>query len=759
MQNGAPTNLIYRLFYALDRWISSAFYEIGETFGRIWSAYTAKLEPLRVSGPPRVIVELISDGATLGLIFALGVLYYALPPFSSADDVWNRGREYAVTFTDSSGQIIGRRGIRQDDNIPLKDIPPRVIQAVLSTEDTRFFSHVGVDVQGTVRALLANMQANAVVQGGSTLTQQLAKNLFLTPERTMRRKINEAFLALWIETNLTKAEILKLYLDRSYLGGGTYGVEAASQFYFGKSVRDVNLAEAALLAGLFKAPSAFAPHVNPRAAEARANVVLYRMLDSGYISQGELFEARRNPARVSRDRDIYSPDYFLDIAYAETLRTLLQHGLETEYVVEVKTTIDVELQRHAQAVINYHIDEFGEERRAREAALVSMTPQGALKAVVGGRDYEASQFNRATDALRQPGSSFKPIVYLAALRAGLRPDSVVHDVPISIGNWAPQNYNRRYSGRTTLTNALRHSFNTVPIHLAQKIGREAIIDTARRVGLRSPLHPNASMPLGTNEVTVMDLTTAYAAFANGGYAVEPYSIIEIRRPNGEILFSRDERIPRLQPAIDYAYIADLDYMLHEVIQSGTGRNARLDNIPQAGKTGTTQAYRDAWFLGFTADYVTGVWFGNDDYTPMNRVTGGNLPAQSWKAFMDKAQETMVARALPGIPLEGAYAALMPRDGMVDSDMPMLLTGTEDAYGIRTEADAEPTHRSERSDPVVGVLRSMFSLFGGGGRRGDTVSAEPAPSRASDPPPRERERRGGRWQNDDERWQQFNRNLR
>lgn len=369
----------------------------------------------RVWGFKRFTVDMLSDGATLGLIVAIGMAYYALPPFSGEGDIWNRGRQYAITFTDENGEVIGLRGVRQDDAIPLNEIPKYMKNALLATEDTRFYHHFGVDIQGTARAALANAQASGVVQGGSTLTQQLAKNLFLSPERSLRRKVHEVFLALWIEARLSKDEILKLYLDRSYMGGGTYGVEAAAQFYFGKSIRDVNLAEA---------------------ARARANVVLYRMLDTGFISQGQLFAARREPASIATPPGYYSPDYFLDWAYKQTLETLKEQRLSSEYVIEVQTTIDQNLQQHAQQVVNIMLDTYGKSKRVRQGALVTMTHQGAVKAIVGGRNYENSQFNRATEALRQPGSSFKPFVYLAALREGLRPQTIVRDAPITIRGWS-----------------------------------------------------------------------------------------------------------------------------------------------------------------------------------------------------------------------------------------------------------------------------------------------------------------------------------
>lgn len=706
-----PKSQFSQLLYDLDCRINSGCYTAYETACRSYSAYSAFIGRFRINGLKRVLVDLFSDGATAGLVVALGLMYYALPPIFENEDIWDRGRQYSVTFTDPSGTVIGRRGIWQDDAIPLDEIPEHLIKAVLATEDSRFYEHFGLDIQGTMRAMVENLRANEVVQGGSSITQQLAKNLFLTPERTLRRKMNEAFLALWIEARLSKAEILKLYLDRSYLGGGTFGVEAAAQYYFGKSVRDVTLSEAAMIAGLFKAPSKYAPHVNIEAARLRAKVVLYRMLDVGAISQGQLFAASREPAVYAGVEDPYSPNYFLDWAYEQTLETLRKHRLESEYVVEVKTTIDTGLQRLAQESVNNTLDKNGKAYRTKQAAMVSMDTTGAVKAIVGGRDYEVSQFNRATDAKRQPGSAFKPIVYLAALAAGMRPNTVVVDRPIRIGKWVPRNYSGGYYGSMTLLSALTRSINTIAVQIAHKVGIKNVIKVAKQIGLEAELRANPSMPLGTNEVSVMDLTGAYATFASGGKLTRPFGILEIARPNGEVLYSREQNAPRRKQAVQPSLIRDLNFMLNNVVVAGTGRRAQLGFTPQAGKTGTTSSYRDAWFVGYTAHYVTGVWFGNDDFTPTGRVTGGSLPAMTWHAFMSKALETKVAAALPGVPLEGQYAAYVdPELSGVEPVFEDVVT--DDDFDIETDEDGTVTYVKprSRSDAVVRVFQNMFSLF-------------------------------------------------
>jgi penicillin-binding protein 1A len=645
----------WRYIWKLDSYVSAGVYDTFAALRRGVSAYSSLLHRFRLSGLKRIVVDLLDDGLTFGTMAMFGVLAFAVPPFTETGDVWNKGRAYAVTFTDSYGNVIGRRGILQDDNIPLSEIPPDVIKAALATEDARFYEHFGVDILGTMRAMRENARANNVVQGGSSITQQVAKALFLSPEKTMKRKIHEAFFALWIEARLTKDEILKLYLDRSYLGGGAYGVEAAAQYYFGKSIRDVNLPEAAMLAGLFKAPSKYAPHVNAQAAAARANTVLYRMLDARFITQGEYLKARREPARVVRKDNFDSPDWFLDLAYRDTLAILEDQHITGDFVIEVKTTIDRRIQRSAQYIVNEAIDMEAPAYNATQAAVVTMESDGAVKAIVGGRNYEESKFNRATDAERQPGSSFKPFVYMAALMNGFTPQTKIVDGPVWVGGWSPRNYTKKYAGRTNLTNALAHSYNSVPVQLMIRIGRKAILDTAYLAGIQTELENWAPTVLGASAMPLIDLTTGYATFAAGGLMAEPYTVLVIKRPSGDVLYDRVKSAPPRERTLPEEKVAELNEMLHTVVTNGTGRRAFLGYAPQGGKTGTNQAYRDAWYIGFTGHYVTGVWFGNDDFTEMNEMTGGTLPAMTWKKIMDVAEETKAAVSLPGIPLTEEYA--------------------------------------------------------------------------------------------------------
>ena len=692
--------------WRLDAVVSSAVFETWDWLKRWGSAYSALLYRFRLRGPGRILVDLVDDGFTFGVIFCFGLLAYALPPFSGTGDVWNRGREYAVTFTDANGEIIGRRGIRQDDAIPLDEIPPNLIKAALATEDARFFDHFGVDVIGTFRAIIQNARANDVVQGGSSITQQVAKNLFLSPERTIRRKVHEAFLSLWIEARLSKEEILKLYLDRSYLGGGNYGVEAASQFYFGKSVRDINLSEAAMLAGLFKAPSKYAPHQNIEAARSRANTVLYRMLDTGFITQGELLQSRREPATIVTQSTADSPDWFLDWAYRDTLALIDDKKITGAFVLEVKTTIDMALQSASQKAINETLEATGQQYDVSQGASVTMAPDGAVKAIVGGYDYEVSQFNRATDALRQSGSAFKPFVYLAALLNGYKPDQIVVDGPVSVGGWSPKNYSGKYAGRTTLTKALAHSYNSIPVKLMVAIGRKEIIDTTHRVGVRGELENWAPMVLGTSALSLLDITTGYATFANGGKLATPYAVLEVRRANGDLVYSRNDAsaMPPRQ-AVPEDKIAELNSMLSAVVKSGTGRRADLGFAPQGGKTGTNQSYRDAWYIGFTAHNVTGVWYGNDDFTPMNDVTGGLLPAPTWKQIMLVAENGLQPEGLAGIPYDDSYAVAAAA-AVPAVEVTQVAPPTDESE----QGGGESILANAQEDDVSQVLNGMFNLF-------------------------------------------------
>jgi len=560
-------------------------------------------------------------------------------PDISGIDVFNR--RPSITVTSAQGEVLGTYGDLHGGVVELREMPPHLPRALLATEDRRFYSHFGLDVVGLARASVVNMRAGRVVQGGSTITQQLAKNVFLTHERSIRRKAQETILALWLERRFTKDQILTLYLNRVYLGAGTYGVEAASRRYFGKSVRQVNRREAALLVGLLKAPSRYAPTTDLDRASDRADEVLVNMMEAGFLTETELEIARRDPIRlaagvVGNRGGRYFADWVVD-----QVPGFLGY-LDRD--VTVVTTLDSRLQRTAEDLVAGLIQREGAKAHVSQAALVSMTPDGAIRAMVGGVDYGDSQFNRATLARRQPGSTFKPIVYLAAVERGLTPEDRVLDAPITIRDWSPKNFEPGYRGSVTAREALARSLNTAAVRVAQQTGPERIVALARRIGLGGEMQPNLSIALGTGEVTPLELTAAFATFANGGNGVWPYTVAEIRDAGGRVLYRRAGSGPGR--VIERGPLGSIVDMMQAVMQSGTGRSAALDR-PAAGKTGTSQDFRDAWFVGFTADVVTGVWLGNDDRTPMKGVTGGSLPAQLWKAYMTEAHRGVPAKPLPG----------------------------------------------------------------------------------------------------------------
>jgi penicillin-binding protein 1A len=689
---------IRHILLDLDARIDSTLFSSGKGARELYERYSTFMDRFYVGRWKRwVFIEPLSEAATLGLGGLILLLALAVPAFrETADEDWLKKSDLAVSFLDRYGNPIGSRGIKHNDSIPLEDFPDNLIKATLATEDRRFYDHFGIDVAGTMRALVTNAQAGGVRQGGSSITQQLAKNLFLSNERTIERKVNEAFLAIWLETRLTKNEILKLYLDRAYMGGGTFGVDGAAHFYFNKSVRDINLSEAAMLAGLFKAPTKFAPHINLPAARARANVVLDNLVDAGFMTEGQVFGARRNPAFAVDRRDENSPNYYLDYAFDE-MRKLVDTFPKsyTERVFVVRTAIDMNVQHAADEAIENQLRQFGRDYHATQAASVVADLDGGIRAMVGGRDYGASQFNRATDAYRQPGSSFKPYVYTTALLNGFKPTSVVVDGPVCIGNWCPQNYGHSYSGSVTLTQAITRSINVVPVKLSiaiggnpknvwdsAKKGRAKIVETARKFGITAPLPDTPSLPIGADEVTVIEHAVAYATFPNKGRSVTPHAVLEVRTGAGDLVWRWDRDGPKPRQAIPASVAADMAQMMSHVVSEGTARRAALDGIPTAGKTGTTNSYRDAWFVGYTGNFTCAVWFGNDDYSPTNRMTGGSLPAQTWHDIMTAAHQGIEIKELPGVGMGAklpqpavpqTVAAAQPKPPEIKPGPPPVLT--------------------------------------------------------------------------------------
>jgi penicillin-binding protein 1A len=700
-----------RLLLDLDSRIDFGVY-LTQRWGReLFERFSAFMDRFHVAGWRRwSLVEPFSEALSLGTGGLIAMLALAMPAFrDTSDDDWLKKSELAVTFLDRYGNEIGSRGIRHNDAIPLDEFPDALIKATIATEDRRFYDHFGIDVPGLFRALITNARAGGVVQGGSSITQQLAKNLFLTNERTLERKIKEAFLALWLESRLSKNEILKLYLDRAYLGGGTFGVDAAAQYYFNKSARDVNLAEAAMLAGLFKAPSKFAPHVNLPAARARANVVLDNLVEAGFMTEGQVFGARRNPATPVDRRDERSPDYYLDWAFDEMKKLVATLPKSVhERVFVARLAIDMNLQKNTERAVENSLRQYGREYHAKQAAAVLMDTDGAVRAMVGGRDYGESQFNRAVDAMRQPGSSFKPYVYATALMNGFKPTSVVVDSPVCIGNWCPHNFSGGFSGAVTLTQAITRSINVIPVKLSialghgnPKIGRTMIRETAKKAGLRTPLPDTPSMPIGADEVTVLDHTGGYTMFPNEGMAATPHAILEVRTGAGELVWRWDRDGKKPVRVLPTQVAHDMVMMMNHVVEDGTARRAILDGIKAAGKTGTTNAFRDAWFVGYTGNYVCGVWFGNDDYTSTNRMTGGSLPAQTWHDIMTYAHQGIELKPLIGVEKPGTHLATIRRDSDGDSQRPPVLTKRGADVLVRVERMMEDATRALAAREVPG----------------------------------------------------------
>jgi penicillin-binding protein 1A len=545
-----------------------------------------------------------------------------------------------VRIVSVSGQLVANRGMTGGEAVGLHEMSPYIPKALIAIEDRRFYSHFGVDPLGLARAMIGNIMDGRITQGGSTLTQQLAKNLFLKPERTIERKVQEVLMAFWLEHEYTKDQILEMYLNRVYFGSGSYGVEAASRRYFGKSARDVGLSEAALLAGLLKAPSRLSPARDPQAAETRAQLVLAAMRDEGMIGDGELATAMSAPATRATAYWTGSEHYFAD----RVMEELPQLIGETRHDIVVETTVDLVLQTFAEVSIRRLIDDQGKEHNVSQGALVSIDASGAVRAMVGGYDYATSQFDRASEARRQPGSAFKPFVFMAAMENGLTPNTVRDDRPIRIGKWAPGNYNGKYYGQVDLTTALAKSLNSVAVQLAQEVGPAAIVETAWRMGVESDLEPNLSIALGTSEVTPLELTAAYVPFANGGYKPDVHFVERVTTASGEVLYEHKSASgPRVARA---EVIGMMNAMMTETVTGGTARKAAF-GWPAAGKTGTTQNSRDAWFVGYTANLTTGVWFGNDNGEATKNITGGSLPAVAWNEFMTAAHEGVPVANLPG----------------------------------------------------------------------------------------------------------------
>ncbi len=631
------------------------------------------------------LVVAIWCGVGLGAVLA----YFALD-LPDISKVAQFERRASVTVLAADGTEFARFGDLHGTTLGVKDLPPHLIHAVLAIEDRRFYSHFGIDPIGLARAVYVNWRSGRATQGGSTITQQLAKNLFLTAEKSLKRKIQEAMLALWLERRFTKDQILTAYLNRVYLGAGTFGVDAASRTYFGKPATQVDMRESAVLAALLKAPSRYAPTANPDESAERARIVLLAMADAGYITAQEAETARTTPPAPRRKPGgdgRYFADWVTDLVSSFV-------GADHGDVV-VRTTLDLKMQRAAEQRLETLLSTSGPAANVRQGALVAMAPDGAVRALVGGRDYDSSEFNRATQAMRQPGSAFKPFVYLAGLEAGWTPETLIDDAPIQIGTWSPGNYDGKFRGPITLASALAHSSNTATVRLIEKVGTDRVRRIAGALGIGTPMIKDLSLALGTSEVTLFDLVRAYAGIANRGAPVWAYAISEIKSRDGAVLYRRQGG--GSAAVVDPALAVQLARMMSGVIEFGTGKSARLDR-PAAAKSGTTQEYRDAWFVGFTADLVAGVWLGNDNNEAMKKVTGGTLPAKLWQGFMMDAHAGKPPRPLPG--LDGAPAWNTPMASAGGLPGPV-------APAAHAPAAAPPREES-------GGIGSLISKLTGGG---------------------------------------------
>lgn len=592
-------------------------------------------------GVKRALKRLCLYGAIIGGL-AFAWLYFTLPDI---EELNHFTKAPSILIKTEQDEIIGSFGDIYGDYVPFNALPASLVDAVIATEDRNFYYHFGIDPFGLLRATVANIRARHVVQGGSTITQQVAKNVFLTPERSLTRKLREMILALKLEKRFSKQDIMSIYLNRVYLGAGNYGVDAASRRYFGKSARELTLSESAILAGLLKAPSRFAPTSNPELSRKRAEQVLLNMADAGFLTDRQAAKAREEltQAMSGRKSNLQSTLYFADWVMDQ----IPEYVGNVQQDLVVITTLRPDWQILGEKAIADVMDKEGESHDASQAALLSMTPDGAIRVMIGGRSYGASQFNRAAQSLRQPGSSFKLFVYLAGLEAGLTPESIIDDSPVTIpivgGKWTPKNYSGRYEGPIMMKDAVAQSINTVAVQVAMEAGLDRVINMARRLGITSDLEAVPSIALGSTEVSLLELTNAYAHLAANGAIVNPYGILEIRTAQGELVYKR--QASRTGQVLQPDIVNMMNEMLIGVIDSdhGTGRGARIGR-PMAGKTGTTSDYRDAWFMGYTPALVTGVWVGNDDNSPMKKVTGGQLPASIWHNYM--------AAALNGVPVRG-----------------------------------------------------------------------------------------------------------
>ncbi len=596
-----------------------------------------------------------------------------LPDTSKLYDV---ERQPSISYLDRSGAMVAVRGSQYAPPIDLDKLPPYVPKAFIAIEDRQFYYHFGFNPWGIIRSQIYNLQnKGGPLRGGSTITQQLARNLFLTTNQNYRRKAQELILAVWLEAKFTKKEILALYLNRVYFGGGAYGIEAASQRYFGKPASQLTLGESALLAGMMKGPNRYSPVSATDRAERRATIVLDEMVRTGAITPQERDAAFKTPVRVNPTLANQRAQYFTDYV-DDQVRSLV--GEPTEDLV-VETTLDLPIQAAAEQAMRKGIAA-GKGQGVEQGALVAIDGEGRIRAYVGGADYTESQFDRATTARRQAGSAFKPFVYLAAMEAGRTPYDMVVDEPLKIGNWEPRNYTNDFRGPMTLQTALAQSINTVAARLANEVGTGNVAAAAKRLGVSSHIQLDPSMALGAVEVSPLEMAQAYAPFSNGGFLAKGYGIQRIRTASGKILYDHSVEKNARQQVIGSPALQYMNQMMRQVVSNGTGTRAKVPGFDLAGKTGTTSDYRDAWFVGYTGGFVTAVWVGKDNNKPMKRVSGGGAPAGIWRDFMGAALPRLKAQPIPGGTIEPPAPASDPIGDLVD--------GIADAIGGQPAAPAE-----------------------------------------------------------------------
>lgn len=610
-------------------------------------------------------------------------------------------RQPGIMIVASDGSVLAEQGSFYGDEARLEELPDYIPNAIVAIEDRRFRSHHGIDPIGLARAVVRSAQAGRMVQGGSTITQQLAKNLFLSPERTAWRKMQEAVLALWLERKFSKDEILQLYLNRVYFAGGQNGIERAAQVIYGKTTAELTLSEAATLAGILPSPNAYSPLKNPDIAERRKKLVLNAMVEEGYISEQEAKQTVAAPATVVAADYIPAKQYVVDWINEQLPQLVKKY----DQSIIVETTIDPVLQNDAEQALRKRLTENGKKLKVSQGAVVMLDSRGAVKALVGGRSYKGSQYNRATKAHRQPGSAFKPFVYLAAIENGYRPETEAIDEPVRIGNYQPENYRQKYLGRVTLETAFAQSLNTVAVKLANEVGTDRVADVAQRLGISSPLGRDASLALGTSEVTLLELTSAFAPFANGGEAIAPHVVTRISTRDGDVLYERvNSGLGKVVTDYD---LGAMNVLFRAVVRQGTAKKAQFGGFDIGGKTGTSQNYRDAWFVGFTPYYVTGVWLGNDDNAPTKNVTGGSLPAIIWRDVMEPAHAGLEPAILPG-------ETAGPDD---------LVAGNDDLYGPEVLAQEEIDVAAQEPRKKRYLLDYLF-----GQDETDFIGEEPPPRR-------------------------------